>query len=142
MATLQVKTTIPVRYVECDPMGVVHHSNYFIWYEIGRIALAKHIGVDFDKLPDGSPLQLPVVECSSRFRASARYGDVVVVETVLERPHKARLNFTYRVIREKGHQLLTEGATSHVLMKADGQILVHLPAPTREKIEQYIGEKL
>jgi acyl-CoA thioester hydrolase len=120
-------------------MGVVHHSHYFVWFEIGRIALAKEVGITFDKLPDGSPLQLPVVFCQSRFKASARYGDTVEVETVLARPSRAKFEFTYRVFRQQGGQLLTEAATSHVLLKSDGKILVHVPEPMLEQLERYLS---
>ena len=30
---------IRVRYAECDPMGYVHHSKYFEYFEIGRTEL-------------------------------------------------------------------------------------------------------
>lgn len=136
---IKARTSVTVRYAECDPMSVVHHSNYFIWFEIGRLAIARQVGIDFDKLPDGSPLQLPVVECQSRFKASARFGDTVEVETILERPRKARFDFTYRVFRQQGRQLLTEAATSHVLMKADGQVLMHLPPHISQKLDEYLS---
>lgn len=136
---LKVRTSIPVRYAECDPMGTVHHSNYFIWFEIGRIALARQVGITIDKLPDGSPLHLPVVTCQSRFKASARYGDTVEVETVLARPSRAKFDFTYRVFRQQGRQLLTEAATSHVLLRSDGQLLMHLPEPMLEQLQRYLN---
>ena len=136
---LKIRTSIPVRYAECDPMGVVHHSHYFVWFEIGRIALAKQVGITFDKLPDGSPLQLPVVECQSRFKASARYGDTVEVETAMVHPSRAKFDFTYRVFRQQGRQLLTEATTSHVLMRCNGQMLVHLPEQMLEQLERYLS---
>ncbi len=137
-----VKTLIPVRYSECDPMGVVHHATYFIWYEMGRMALANEIGVDFRESEDGSVLLVPVVECRNRFRASARFGDTVEVETTLGRPRKAQLDFTYRVFRQKGHQLLAEGATSHVLTTQDGRLMWHLPPLFQSKVEAYLEKKL
>ncbi|MBV8894635.1 MAG: acyl-CoA thioesterase, partial [Acidobacteria bacterium] len=33
----QSETRIRVRYAETDQMGVVYHSNYFIWFEVGRV---------------------------------------------------------------------------------------------------------
>lgn len=121
-------------------MGVVHHSNYFVWYEMGRVALADEIGINFHTLADGTALHLPVVECSSRYRASARFGDVVEVQTIMERPTRARIEFTYRVLRQQGRQLLTEAATSHVLMNAQsGKLLTHLPPEIVAKLDQYLA---
>jgi len=31
-----VETTLRVRYAETDAMGVVYHTNYIIWFEVGR----------------------------------------------------------------------------------------------------------
>ena len=38
------ETTITVRYAETDQMGIVHHSNYPIWYEAGRTDFIKKMG--------------------------------------------------------------------------------------------------
>src|SRR5689334_5998718 len=138
---MAVRTFIPVRYVECDPMGVVHHSNYFVWYEIGRIALAREAGVNFHEREDGTLLLLPVIECKNRFISSARFGDTVEVETDLIRPSKAQINFTYRVFRQKGRQLLAEGATSHVLTTLEGRLLWHLPPLLKQKIDAFLDKE-
>lgn len=122
-------------------MGVVHHSHYFVWYELGRIALADKIGINFRTLQDGTPLHFPVLECSCRYRASARFGDVVEVETMMVRPQKARIDFTYRVFHQKGRQLLTEATTSHALMRADTrQILMHLPTEMLAQLDYYFSQ--
>lgn len=36
---MQLETEIRVRYNECDPMGVVHHAIYPVWFEMGRTEL-------------------------------------------------------------------------------------------------------
>jgi acyl-CoA thioester hydrolase len=51
---------IPVRYVECDPMGIVHHSNYLSWFEIGRVEYAKQARINFCKTTE--QIYLPVVD--------------------------------------------------------------------------------
>ena len=141
---LKTRISILVRYVECDAMGVVHHSHYFPWFEMGRHALVKQIGINPDKHSNVGTLLLPVIECSCRFKASARFGDTVEIETTMNKPSspKARFDFTYRVVRQQGRQLLVEGATSHALMKRDGQILMHLPPLMLEQLERYLGEPL
>lgn len=141
---LKTRISTSVRYVECDAMGVVHHSHYFAWFEMGRHALVKQIGINPDNHSNDGALLLPVIECSCRFKASARFGDTVEIETTMSKPSspKAKFDFTYRVVRQQGRQLLAEGATSHALMKADRQILIHLPPLMLEQLERYLGEPL
>jgi len=39
--------TVRVRYAETDQMGVVYHSNYLIWFEVGRVELMRALGFDY-----------------------------------------------------------------------------------------------
>ena len=38
---------IRVRYAETDQMGVVYHSNHFIWFEVGRVELLRQLGFSY-----------------------------------------------------------------------------------------------
>ena len=39
------RSKIKVRYAETDQMGIAHHSNYPIWYEVARTDLMKKMGI-------------------------------------------------------------------------------------------------
>ena len=41
---------IRVRYCECDPMGVVHHTVYPIWFEMGRTELLRATGSNYAQM--------------------------------------------------------------------------------------------
>ncbi|MBL0387165.1 acyl-CoA thioesterase [Tumebacillus sp. ITR2] len=132
-----VKTELDVRYVECDPMNVVHHSNYLVWFEIGRIALAGEAGIDFSRLSE--EIYLPVIDFRCQLKDSARFGQTVVVETALERPTKALLEFKYRVYRKQGRQLLATGETRHAMTSSAGQLIVRIPEEVQQKIDNFLG---
>jgi hypothetical protein len=71
-------TTIRVRYVECDPMGIVHHSIYPVWLEMGRTELLRDTGYDYRQMEaDGAAFA--VTALNIRYRASARYDDVLTL---------------------------------------------------------------
>ena len=38
---------VRVRYAECDPMGVVHHTVYPVWFEMGRTELLRETGASY-----------------------------------------------------------------------------------------------
>lgn len=52
---IRFKTTIKVRYYECDPMGVVHHSNYIRYFECAR----NEMTLGFLSSETGRPTRFP-----------------------------------------------------------------------------------
>ena len=112
-------TTIKVRYAETDQMGVVYHSNYLIWFEVARTEYMEGHGVDYKKMEE-SGVFLPVVEANCRYKRSAKYKDILKVETTHEL-HGRKIIFKYKIFR--GEELLTEGHTIHVFINKEGQVI-------------------
>jgi acyl-CoA thioester hydrolase len=116
--------TIPirVRYAETDQMGVVYYANYFVWFELGRIELMRSLGFTYKELEQKEQLFLPVVEANCRYRAPARYDDLLTLETRVLQLRRSVVRFGYRLLRapEGGAAppavLLTEGETVHVVV--------------------------
>ncbi|HUP88737.1 MAG TPA: thioesterase family protein, partial [Longimicrobiales bacterium] len=73
-----------VRYAESDQMGVVYHTHYLVWCEIGRTDYIRQFGVTYAELEEQGIL-LAVADAQIRYIASARYDDLINVETWLER---------------------------------------------------------
>jgi len=132
-----VQIEIPVRYAECDPMGVVHNSNYFVWFEMGRIALADAASLNFKKRHE--ELYVPVIDIRCQYKESARFGNTVILETALKQPTKATLEFVYRLYRKHGRQLLAEGYSVHALTRPNGQLLLRLPEDVKQCIDDFLG---
>lgn len=107
--------TVRVRYAETDKMNVVYHSNYFIWFEIGRIELLRRHGFDYRQMEIEDELFLPVVEAQCRFRASAVFDDEVRIETRVTALRSSLIRFGYRAVRVADDRLLAEGETTHVV---------------------------
>jgi acyl-CoA thioester hydrolase len=70
------ETRIRVRYAETDQMGVVYHSNYFIWFEVGRVELLRQLGFTYKEMERQDQCFIAVVDARCRFRAPARYDEV------------------------------------------------------------------
>jgi len=77
------RTKIEVRYCETDRMGVVHHSRYFPWFEVGRTDFFKQSGMTYDQM-EQMGIWLPLVDCYCKFNQGARYGDAIWIEVKLE----------------------------------------------------------
>jgi acyl-CoA thioester hydrolase len=99
---------VRVRYVETDQMGVVYHSNYLVYFEIGRTEAMRQIGITYAELEQRG-FVLAVVESSARHKGSAKYDDVLTVRTWLREVSKTRLRFEYHVLKDE--TVLTTGHT-------------------------------
>lgn len=123
-----------VRFVETDMMGVVHHSNYFRWFEMGRVEYLRQVGIYLLDLMDQGIL-FPITDVSCQYRASARFDDYILVETDLIEVSRVKMVFAYRVVREADGVLLATGRTQNVFTDQNGKI-IRLPQSIYAKLEQ------
>ncbi len=77
------ETRLRVRYAETDQMGVVYHSNHFIWFEVGRVELLRQMGFSYRDMESKDNRFIAVAEASCRYRAPVRYDEEVLVRTRL-----------------------------------------------------------
>jgi acyl-CoA thioester hydrolase len=110
---------VRVRYAETDQMGVVYHSNYLIWFEVGRVELIRQMGLDYKRMEEEEGCGISVVDVHARYRAPARYDDELVIETRLLAARGAVVKFGYRILRIGDDALLCEGETMHVCVGKD-----------------------
>ena len=113
------ETRVRVRYVETDQMGVVYHSNYLVWFEIGRVELIRQLGLNYKQMEEDDGCGISVVDVHARYRAPARYDDELVIETNLLAARGAVIKFGYRILRATDDVLLCEGETTHVCVGKD-----------------------
>jgi acyl-CoA thioester hydrolase len=123
--------TIRVRYAETDRMGFLHHANYPIYFEQGRTELLRTLGLTYRDLEDQGFL-LVLARLDVRYRAPARYDDLLTLETRVIRTTAARIEHGYRVLRDG--QLLAEGTTTLACVDRDGRLqaipeFLRLPEP-------------
>jgi len=107
---------VRVRYAETDQMGVVYHSNYLVWFEIGRVELIRSMGLDYKRMEAEEGCGIAVVDVHVRYRAPARYDDELMVRTTLLAARGAVIRFGYKIVRVEDGVLLCEGETVHVVV--------------------------
>src|ERR1700709_1074349 len=90
---------VRVRYAETDQMGVVYHSNYLIWFEVGRGGVIRRLGLGYKRMEVEEGCGMAGVEATARYRAPARYDDELVVQTTLLAARGAVIRFGYKVLR-------------------------------------------
>jgi acyl-CoA thioester hydrolase len=116
-----VETTLRVRYAETDAMGIVYHTNYIVWFEVGRGEFFRERGGNYREF-EGSGFYLPVTEVDARFVSSARYDDEVVIRTCVEKLRSRTITMYYEVVMKDTGQLLVTGHTRHLCVDGDGMV--------------------
>jgi len=108
-----------VRYCECDPMGVAHHSAFPIWFEVGRTELLRARGGNYREL-EASGVLLAVVRLEVKYRKPARYDDLLHLETRLLTAGHVKIEHEYELRR--GRDLLAVGSTTLACLDRTGQL--------------------
>ncbi len=97
---------IRVRYGETDQMGVVYHANYASYFEVGRTEWLRQYGITYKSMEE-SGIMLPVISLNINYKNSARYDDLIKVETTLKKMPTASIEFDYKLIDENNQLLAT-----------------------------------
>lgn len=115
---MECLTEIRVRYAETDAMGIVHHSVYPIWMELGRSDWLRQLGQSYAEW-ERQGVMLSVAELKVRYRSPARYDELVQVRTRLVEAGRRRIVFAYGVSRDGVR--LVEGESVHLVTGPDGR---------------------
>ena len=110
-------TEVTVRYAETDCMGVVHHAVYPVWFEIARTDYIKAAGMSYSDMEKGG-VMLPVTGIRCRYRAPAKYDDVIAITAKITRLTPARIEFSYEAVNARSGALLCTGTSSHGFVDA------------------------
>ena len=134
------ETRLRVRYAETDQMGVVYHSNHFVWFEVGRVELLRQLGFSYRDMENDDNRFIAVAEAKCRYRAPARYDEEIVVRTELLNVRDSVIHFGYELRRAADGLLLAEGETTHIVTDAEMKIAV-LPEKYLAAFRAAVGKK-
>ncbi len=127
------KSHLRVRYAETDAMGIVHHSSYIPWFEVGRSDWLREGGLPYGEF-EKMGYYLTVTEVSARYYHSARYDDRITILTWVAEVKSRGVTLAYEVLDQQGQRLVT-GFTRHVCITREGQP-VRLPAALQQVMAQ------
>ncbi|MCU1310374.1 MAG: thioesterase superfamily protein [Candidatus Angelobacter sp.] len=109
---------VRVRYAETDKMGVVYHSNFIVWFEVGRVELLRQLGFSYRDMELQDDCHIAVVDVRCRYKSPAYYDDELVIRTRLKNLRGSLMVFDYQVQRLSDETLLAEGETTHLVVNA------------------------
>jgi acyl-CoA thioester hydrolase len=114
---IQRTAEIRVRYADTDQLKNVYYGKYFEYFEQGRSDFMRSLGLPYGEL-ERQGFHLPVIEAFARYRRSARYDDLFLVETRLPGIPGAKVRFEYSIVRDGETDVLVEGYTVHGFVNA------------------------
>jgi acyl-CoA thioester hydrolase len=135
------RSEIRVLYADTDSGSAVYNANYLRYFEVGRGNLMRDWLVSFRTI-EKMGFYLPLTESWLRYKASARYDDLIVVETSIAEVTHRITTFAYKIVRpEEGLEkprLLCKGYTVHVAVSMDGK-LADLPKDLTDRLASLIN---
>jgi acyl-CoA thioester hydrolase len=131
------RCTCRVLYGDTDSGGVVYYGNYLRYFEQGRTEFMRDLLSSYRELEERGYI-LPVVECYSRYKASAVYDDLLLIETALAEVKPVSCRFNYRIVRQPDQKLLVAGYTIHAAVDRNGR-LVKLPGEIQKNLQTVLG---
>ena len=133
-------TTVRVNYSETDQMGVVYHANYLIWFDRARTELMRETGLTYRAL-EQQGVYLAVSHVNIRYRAPARYDDLLRIRCWVRELVSRRVTFGYAVEHTETDALLATAETAlislthqHTLTRIPEHVctlLTPIPDPVR-----------
>lgn len=110
---------VRVRYDEADPMGFVHHANYFRYFELCRTEMLRASGGSYRDV-EASGEFVVVVRADVRYRIPAKYDDVLEVHLEITRFGRAKVEHEYTIRRDG--MVLTQAMLTLAVIDAEGNV--------------------
>ena len=122
MASQACRLTFRVRYSETDQLGTFYNSRVLEWFELGRSEAMRAWGMGGGYVEmERRGVFLPVIEAHVVYRGRARYDDLLVISTVVERAGKASLRFACEIMHAETQAAVATGWTMHAITDGEGR---------------------
>jgi len=109
-----------VSYGETDTMGVLYYAEYLHLFERGRSEFIRERGMSYATVEERG-IMLPVREAQCRYRAPARYDDLVQIRIGIAEWGRASVTFVYEIMDEQREKMLASGMTQHACVNPSGR---------------------
>ena len=109
------------RYAETDKGGVVHHSVYPVWFEMGRTELLRANGVAYKDL-EAAGIFFVVAQLNIKYRRPAQYDEQLLLETTCSAVTAAKVEHIYKLTRASDGLILAEADSILACVDSRGKV--------------------
>jgi acyl-CoA thioester hydrolase len=114
------KLEFRVRYSHTDHFGVVYYARYLDWLEAGRTEILRDNNITYSDL-EKKGMFAPVVKLEIEYNCPAKYDDIIIVETKIEKIGNSSVEFSYRIYIKDDKKLIAKAKTINVFITKDGK---------------------
>ncbi|NRF38069.1 thioesterase family protein [Pedobacter foliorum] len=130
------ESTVKVRYVETDQMGVVHHSNYAQYYELARTECFEACsGITYESM-EADGVMLPILEFQSKFLKPAFYNQTLTIKSIVNELPTVRLTVDYEIYNDN-KELINTGKTTLVFVNKETRRPCQPPESFMKNVRSY-----
>lgn len=130
-------TEVRARYAETDVGGVVYHSNYLYWFEIGRTELMRDSGYRYADFERERGLLLTVAETHLEYKSPVRYDDAVRVESWLDEVRRVGFTVRHRLYLKETGVLVCRGFIRLACVDRGGKVRP-IPVEVMAAMEKWV----
>lgn len=106
---------VRVRFAETDAQGIVHNSNYFVWFEVARVEHLERYAGGYQRLRDLG-IEALVLETHIRYLQPAKFDDRLKIHARCVDIKGARFRYEYAI--ERDGEVIANGWTAHATVDA------------------------
>jgi acyl-CoA thioester hydrolase len=128
---------VRVRYAECDPQGVVFNAHYLAYFDTSITELWRTALGGYQAMLDRG-VDVVVAEAQVRFRAPARFDDVLTLEISIRRLGNTSITSAHRIVHDG--ELVVEGTLRHVLVDRPALTKTAIPDWLRDGLAPWVVE--
>lgn len=116
------ETKIRVRYAETDQMGIVHHSIYYVWFELARDEFIESFGIPYKQMEEMG-IMMPLVETNCKYIIPAKYSDRLIIKTYIKELNPVKIELYYEVYKEGDSKVIAKGSTLQTFVDRNFRII-------------------
>ena len=112
---------VKIYYEDTDCGGVVYYANYLKYFERARTQYLEERGLSVAGLMKEGTVFV-VVHAEVDYRSPARYGDRLIIETVVSGMTAASLTFSHVIRERKSQRVVVEGSARLASVNGSGKV--------------------
>ena len=116
-----MRMDIRIYYEDTDCGGVVYYANYLKYFERARTHYLEERGLSVARLMEEGTIFV-VVHAEVDYRSSARYGDWLVIETVISDMTPASFTFSHVIRERESRRVVVEGSARLAATDGNGKV--------------------
>ncbi|HAU86658.1 MAG TPA: acyl-CoA thioesterase [Lachnospiraceae bacterium] len=131
-----------VRFRDTDAYGIVHHSNYFCFFEEARYEFSKVMLGMYDGNEDMEELKFPVLKAECEYRHALEYDmKDYIINLKFRIEGESKIEFRYELCRKDEKKVYARGKTVHGILDKNDKLCLVIPQWLRNQIEGKVNDE-